>query len=36
MFRRHRDAGGDREDPHPPGPARQGPAARARSAAGAF
>ena len=31
--RRHRGAGGDREDPHPPGPARQGPAARAGAAA---
>ena len=28
---RHRGACGDREDPHPPGPARQGPAARAPS-----
>ena len=34
--RRHRGAGGDREDPHPPGPARQGPAARAGAAAAAF
>ena len=34
--RHHRGAGGDGEDPQPPGPARQGPAARAGAAAGAF